>query len=120
LANNNTSVDLVSVSEVSVSITLDNDEKLKEVIRELSTFSSVNAQKNLTIVSLIGQGIVSIKHILQQIFTALDNANIAVQMISLGATDINISLVTNAAYGERAVTELHNRILLPYRQGGMV
>jgi aspartate kinase len=111
-ANKNISIDLVSVSEVSVSLTLDNDEHLDNVLAELSKFSSVTTTKNLGIVSLVGEGIVTSSSIIKLIFDILDKEKILVKMVSLGATNINVSLVLQQDQVEHAVKVLHNQLLL--------
>jgi aspartate kinase len=111
-ANKNISIDLVSVSEVSVSLTLDNDEHLDEVLAELSKFASVTTTKKLGIVSLVGEGIVTSSSIIKLVFDILDKEKILVKMVSLGATNINVSLVIQQDQIEHAVKVLHNQLLL--------
>jgi len=111
-ANKNISIDLVSVSEVSVSLTLDNDEHLDSVLIELSKFSSVTTTKNLGIVSLVGERIVASSSTIKAIFDILDKEKILVKMISLGASDINVSLVMQQDQVEHVVKVLHNQLLL--------
>ena len=105
------SVDLVSVSEVSVSVTLENTEDLKSAVAELSLFTAVTTRE-VGIVSLIGEGIVGVPHIMRNIFSVLDSAKIQVYMISLGASDINISLAIPTKEVATAVRLLHDTILL--------
>lgn len=111
-AKYNISVDLVGVSEVSVSVTLENHEMLKPALSELSQFTSVAKIPDFGIVSLVGEGIVEIPGIMKKIFSALDENNIPIKMISLGATDVNISLVVPSEKIETAVEKLHDKILL--------
>jgi aspartate kinase len=111
-ASQNISIDLVSVSEVSVSLTLDNDENLSKVIKELSKFASVTATRSLGIVSLVGEGIVTSSSIIKLIFEILDKEKILVKMVSLGATNINVSLVIQQSQVEHAVKILHRQLLL--------
>lgn len=111
-ANKNISIDLVSVSEVSVSLTLDNDEHFGDVLTELSKFSSVTTTKNLGIVSLVGEGIVTSSSTIKAIFGILDREKILVKMVSLGATNINVSLVMQQDQVEHAVKVLHDQLLL--------
>ena len=111
-AENKISIDLVSVSEVSVSVTLDNKEGLDKSIKTLSKFSNITRSDNLGIVSLIGEGITSAAHTIRRIFDILEREKILVRMISLGATDINISIVIESDKIEKAVRVLHNRLLL--------
>ena len=111
-ANKNISIDLVSVSEVSVSLTLDNDEHLSKVLAELSKFASVTTTKNLGIVSLVGEGIVTSSSIIKLVFDILGKEKILVKVVSLGATNINVSLVIQQDQVEHAVKVLHNQLLL--------
>lgn len=111
-AQNHISVDLVSVSEVSVSLTLDNEENLEEVVKQISEFAMVTVRHDLGIVSLIGEGIVRSSANLRKIFTVLDKENIITRMISLGTTNVNISLVIKADFVKAAVISLHDRMLL--------
>ena len=110
-AKHNISVDLVSVSEVSVSVTLENDENLDAGIKDLSKFSSVSSNKNLGLVSLIGEGIVTSSNTIRRIFEILDEKKILVKMVSLGATAINVSLVLQYNQVEDAVNILHDKLL---------
>ncbi|MDP3941494.1 MAG: aspartate kinase [bacterium] len=111
-AKHNISVDLVSVSEVSVSVSLDNDEDLQKVVTELKEFTQVTVSQSFGMVSLIGEGIVGIQNIMKNIFSVLDRLNIMVKMISLGATDINISLVLASSQVDEAVAVLHKEMIL--------
>ncbi len=111
----NISIDLVSVSEVSVSVSLDNDENLQKTIEELETFATISISRQLGTVSLIGEGIVNVRNILKNIFSTLDKAKIQVKMISLGATDINISLVLSSSEIDECVSCLH-RVMIKERK----
>ncbi len=111
-AKHNISVDLVSVSEVSVSVTLDNDENLKDATCELEKFTAVTTDDKYGMVSLIGDGIVSVKNIMRNIFSILEQFHIEVKMISLGATDINISLVIPTVQVDEAVSVLHRTMVV--------
>lgn len=113
-AKYNISVDLVSVSEVSVSVSLDNDENLKNALTELKDFTQVTTSHNFGMVSLIGEEIVSIQNVMKTIFSVLDTCAIGVKMISLGATDINISLVLASSQVDEAVAVLHKKMIHVY------
>ncbi len=107
----NISIDLVSVSEVSISASLDNNENLEQAIKELKEFSTISTTKELGMVSLIGEKIVDVKNILKHIFSILDRSNINVRMISLGASDINISLVLPSIHVDQSVSLLHKALI---------
>lgn len=111
-AKNNISIDLVSVSEVSVSVTLDNEENLTKGLDALSKFASVSVKRNLGMVSLIGEGIVTSSVTIRKIFEILDREKILVKMVSLGAVDINVSLVLQYDRIEQAVRVLHDKLLI--------
>lgn len=112
-ANNNISIDLVSVSEVSVSVTLDNDgEHVEKVVSELSEFAKVDVSRNFGMVSLIGEAITSSSKTIKEVFNILDREKILVRMISLGATNINISLVIESEKIDKAVKLLHDRLTI--------
>lgn len=110
--NNNISIDLVTVSEVSISVTLDNNEGLETAVKQLSSFADISVIKDLGMVSLIGEGVTASASTINKIFSILETEKILVRMISLGATNINISLVVSSEEVERAVRTLHNRLLL--------
>lgn len=107
----NISIDLVSVSEVSISASLDNDDNLEDAIGELKEFATITTTSALGMVSLIGENIINVKNILKQTFSVLDDANVNVKMISLGASDINISLVLPSVNVEKSVRLLHKTLI---------
>lgn len=111
-AEDNISIDLVGVSEVSVSVTLDDGRMLKQTVEEIGKFANVTVVKGLGMVSLIGEGIVSSSHTIKKIFDILDKAGILTRMVSLGASDINISIVVESEKVEKAVQILHDNLLL--------
>ena len=102
-------MDLVSVSEVSVSLTLDNGDNLKNAVEELAGFSKVSIVEGLGMVSLIGEGITSSTKTIREIFDILDREKILARMISLSAANINISIVIDAGQVEKAVKLLHDK-----------
>ncbi len=108
---NNISVNLVSVSEVSISVTLDNKDNLEKVVQQLSEFSNVTVAENFGMISLIGEGITDSSRNVKNIFDILNSQRILPKMISLGATNINISIVIKSDQVEKAVKVLHNRVL---------
>lgn len=106
----NISVDLVSVSEVSISVTLDNVLNLKKVVKDLREFSTVSLEHNFGTISLIGEEIVSSNDLIKSVFEILHKNNIPIRMISMGASNINISLVLNCEDIEKAVRLIHEKI----------
>lgn len=119
-SRNNISIDLVSVSEVSVSVTLDNEDGLNNVVLELSKLATVTVTRDLGMISLVGERIVDSTHTIKEIFDLLDRKKILVKMVSLGATDINISLVLNQNNVEKALKVLHDGLLIKIQKQGKI
>lgn len=103
------SVDLVSTSEVSVSMTVNRFEpSLEQVIQELQSFSRVNVEPDHGIVSLVGTDLWKEASFTARVFAAL--RDIPVRMISLGSSDINLSVVVPQENLEQAITLLHQEL----------
>jgi aspartate kinase len=100
-----TPVDMVATSEVSVSLTIDNPERLDAIVAELRQFAEVDIDKDQVIVCLVGDNIRYTPGVAKRVFTALDGINI--RMISQGASLLNISFVVAEADLSRAVPALH-------------
>src|SRR3989338_3100125 len=111
-ARHQISIDLVSVSEVSVSVTLDNVGHLDGAIKELQTFSKVSVHKDsFGMISLIGEGIASAQDIMMDVSAQFSKHRIPLRMISMGASDINISLVIPSGDVARAANMVHDNFL---------
>jgi aspartate kinase len=101
-----TAVDMVSTSEVSVSLTIDNTRALESVCRELSQFSEVSIEGEHAIVCLVGDNIRYTPGVAMRVFGALDGINI--RMISQGASLLNLSFVVAEKDLHRTVHALHD------------
>jgi aspartate kinase len=86
-----TPVDMVATSEVSVSLTIDNLERLDQIASELRQFAEVDAEKDQVIVCLVGENIRYTPGVARRVFGALNGINI--RMISQGASLLNLSFV---------------------------
>ncbi len=100
-----TSIDMVTTSEVAVSLTIDNDAYLKEIIKELELFGTVEIDTNQTIVSIVGNQITETKDVLRKIFETIPE--IPVRMVSYGGSKHNISLLISREYKEQALQQLN-------------
>jgi aspartate kinase len=100
-----TPVDLVSTSEVSVSLTIDNTAKLDRILAELREFSEVTVEENSAIVCLVGDNIRFTPGVARRVFSALNSINI--RMISQGASKLNLSCVVAQDDLTHAVELLH-------------
>lgn len=100
-----TSVDMVSTSEVSVSLTVDHTERLDEICGELRQFSDVSVEAGQAIVCLVGENIRHTPGIAGRAFQVLHDKNI--RMISQGASLLNLGFVISEKDLVSAVTALH-------------
>jgi aspartate kinase len=101
-----TPVDMVATSEISVSLTIDNPERLDEILAELRQFADVETERDQVIVCLVGDNIRYTAGVARRVFNALDGINI--RMISQGASLLNISFVIAEADLKKTVSALHD------------
>ena len=98
-------IDMVSTSEVSISVTVDSREALPAIGAELSKLADVKFEGNKALVCLVGEDIRGQSGIAGQVFGAISHIN--VRMISQGASEINMSFMINEEDVEEAVRALH-------------
>ena len=103
-------VDLVSTSEVSVSCTVDKEDGLDGAIRELRTYGEVTVTTDHTLVCIIAAGLLDDPKPCARVFAVLAEEHIPAQLLSMGASAINLSLLVPDAHGERAVRALHRAL----------
>ena len=85
-----TPIDMITTSEIAVSLTIDNDAYLKEIVEELRKFSTVEVDKEQSIVCLVGHSVVQHADT-HRLFQVLQD--VPVRMISYGGSNNNISLL---------------------------
>jgi aspartate kinase len=101
-----TPVDVVTTSEVSVSITLDDTSHLSEITSELSGIGQATIERDKAIVCVVGDNLKFTPGVAARVFTAIARTN--VNMISQGASEINLTFVINESDVEHVVRELHD------------
>jgi aspartate kinase len=107
-AEHKKSVDVVSTSEVSVSLTVDNQEGLDVIRKELEQIGEVKIADHKAIICVVGEGMKHTPGIAARIFTALAQAHVNIEMVSEGASEINLTLVVDEKDVEKAVRSLHD------------
>lgn len=105
------SVDLVSTSEVSISITVDSPKNTEAVVEDLKKFAQVSVRSDQALICLVGQDLIDAKGLMKRAFTALED--IPVHMISQGSSDLNMSIVIDNDDVIRAVQVLHDTFITP-------
>jgi aspartate kinase len=101
-----TPVDLVTTSEVSVSVTIDNPAAVNNIARDLSEIGTVSVETDKAIVCLVGLDLWKDTAFLARVFGCIRTTPL--RIISLGASDINLSVVVAAEDTEDSVIRLHN------------
>ncbi|HEY1113891.1 MAG TPA: aspartate kinase [Chitinophagaceae bacterium] len=101
-----TPIDMITTSEVAVSLTIDNDSALNEIIRELESFSTVEVDQNQTIICIVGNQIASDAGTLKKVFDSL--SNIEVRMVSYGGSAHNISVLVPASQKVQVLQQLNS------------
>jgi aspartate kinase len=91
-----TSIDMVTTSEVAVSVTIDHPEQLKDIVKELEPFGTIEVEDNHSIVSVVGNEIAATPMVLGRLFESL--APVPVRMVSYGGSKHNISLLIPSTY----------------------
>jgi aspartate kinase len=101
-----TSIDMITTSEVAVSVTIDSAEFLKEIVQELEPFGHVEVETNQSIVSIVGNEIAKTESVLQKLFIAINE--IPVTMVSYGGSHHNISLLVPNEYRTKTLQLLNS------------
>jgi len=96
---------LVSTSEVSISMTVEAGVALEALEEELSSFAEVRVERDRAVVALVGEQLRRTPGVAGMAFGALSDMN--VEMISLGANEINLSFVVSRADAPEALRRLH-------------
>ena len=100
------SVDLVTTSEVSISMTVDKKSNIDAVIKDLGEIGNVKVYQNQALISLVGKDLMSSRGIAALAFESL--SAFPIRMISQGSSDINLSVVVENAQAIEAVQALHD------------
>jgi aspartate kinase len=100
-----TPVDMVSTSEVSVSLTVDSNDKLPAIAADLRQLADVKYEGKKALVCMVGEDIRGQNGMAAQVFNAIRHIN--VRMISQGASEINMSFMIDEEDADEAVRSLH-------------
>jgi len=98
-------VDMVSTSEVSISLTVDSNSSLPDIAADLSKMADVKYEGKKALVCMVGEDIRGQNGIAAQVFNAIRHIN--VRMISQGASEINMSFMIDEDDADEAVRSLH-------------
>lgn len=100
-----TPIDMITTSEVAVSLTIDSSAHLKDILKELEPFGTVEVDQNQTIISVVGNEISKTEDMVKKLFGSI--MNIPVRMVSYGGSPHNISLLVPAEYKTQILQQLN-------------
>ena len=101
-----TPIDMISTSEVAVSLTIDTNTHLDSILNELASFGTVDVDTNQTIICIVGHNIGKHEGVLDKVFSALEK--IPVRMVSVGGSSNNISVLIDSHYKTDALIALND------------
>ena len=100
-----TPIDMVTTSEIAVSVTIDDPKNLDKILHELGDLGTIETDTQQTIICIVGNMLTENEGVLNQVFAALKN--IPVRMVSFGGSPNNISILINASDKDRALNLLN-------------
>jgi aspartate kinase len=102
------SIDLITTSEVSVSVTLDESHDLRALRGKLASVADVTVLENQCIVAIVGRKMMRDSGVVARSFEAI--RGIPVAMFSLGTSGLNLSIVLDEASADQAVRAIHRAL----------
>jgi aspartate kinase len=103
-----TVVDVVTTSEVSVSLTVDNAGSLPAIVAELQALGTVAVESDRAIVCVVGEGLRTTPGIASRVFATISDINVS--LISQGASRVNLTFVVDEGRVQEAVLRLHEAL----------
>jgi aspartate kinase len=100
-----TAIDVISTSEVSVALTLDNTSEIDKITTELKRLGDVEVESGYAVVCVVGEGLRASKGLAASIFAAIEDVNVA--LISHGASSVNLTFVIKEEYATEVIRKLH-------------
>ncbi len=98
-------IDVISTSEVSVALTLDNTDSLEQVVNELKRLGDVEVEHGQAVVCVVGEGLRASSGLASKIFSTLED--IPISLISHGASSVNITFVIKEDKVSEVIKRLH-------------
>lgn len=118
LDRHSTSVDIVAISEVSMSFTMETKRLPKALLGELEEIADVTCDDKQAIICLVGEDIHGKPGIAASVFNTVAESGVNIRMISQGASEINISFVVQEGDVPKAVRHLHDQFFPSKQNSG--
>jgi aspartate kinase len=100
-----TVIDVISTSEVSLALTIDNTDSLELVVKELERLGTVEIETGNAVVCVVGEGLRQTSGLAAKMFSTIDDINIS--LISHGASSVNVTFVVKEENLNEVVKRLH-------------
>jgi aspartate kinase len=100
-----TVIDVISTSEVSVALTLDNPDSIEKVVEELSRLGEVEVESGYAVICVVGEGLRASTGLAAKIFSTIDDVNVA--LVSHGASAVNLTFVIKEELVADVISRLH-------------
>ncbi|MBN2635421.1 MAG: aspartate kinase [Prolixibacteraceae bacterium] len=104
-----TPIDMISTSEVAVSLSIDNTKSLNQIIAELDHYGTVEVDEDMSIICIVGDIIQQEKGFASKVFNALDG--IPIRMISYGGSRYNISVLVPTSHKKQTLQAISDNLL---------
>ena len=102
--SNQTPIDMITTSEVGVSVTIDNTRKLEEILNDLKKFGTVTVDRDMVIICIVGDMDYELVGFQAKVINALKD--IPIRMVSYGGSNYNISVLIKAEDKKKALNLL--------------
>ena len=103
-----TPIDMITTSEVAVSVTIDDLSHLEQIVEELRSFGTVEVDSNQAIVCVVGNQVAETKGAIQSVMDSL--VDIPIRMVSFGGSKHNVSILIDAQYKVQALKNLNEGV----------
>ena len=103
-----TPIDMITTSEVAVSVTIDDLSHLEHIQAELESFGTVEIDRNQAIICVVGNKVAETKGAVQSVLDSL--IDIPVRMVSFGGSKHNVSILVDAQYKTQALKSLNEGV----------
>jgi aspartate kinase len=101
-----TVIDVISTSEVSVALTLDDAAELDKIVAELGSLGDVEAEPGYAVICVVGEGLRASTGLASRIFSTIEDVNIA--LVSHGASAVNLTFVVRESDVSTVIRKLHS------------
>jgi aspartate kinase len=102
-----TAIDMITTSEIAISLTIDDDRNLNEILEELNDYGEITVEKEHSIICIVGEGLIEDKST-SRLFELLND--ISVRMISYGGSNNNISLLVDTKNKVQTLKGLNRKL----------